>query len=684
MSPQRNERMDALRDTSRDIARRITGTGSVSEQLARWVGAVMIAGILAGALLFFVLYFLVDLPDPNRDFESQRTDVYYSDGQHKIGSFAVQERESVPLGDVSEAMQAAVIAAEDRTFYKNRGIDIRGILRAVRNNASSGEITQGGSTITQQYVKVLYLSQERSYVRKLREAILSIKIHNRMSKQEILEGYLNLIYFGQGAYGVEVASQTYFDKPAARLDYREAAVMAAAINQPSAFDPYTEAGREAITPRYNYVLTGMEEAGAISSAQAAEGQDHLPKFAPRKPINRYGGPNGYLLRFVHDQMQKLGYGDSDIVGGGYDVVTTISYERQDAAVKAVDTVRPKGLDQLHTALVSVTPGNGAVRAMYGGPDNVTSPNNWALLGTQPGSTFKAFALVAALEDGFSLKSKLNGKSPYHVGVGPYAADIENQGDSGGKSFGNVSLARAAQKSINTAFVDLTIQMSGGKDADVSIGAKKILAAANQAGIPKSITDHIDPVATTPLGYAPVPPIEMASAYATIAAGGLHADWYVIDHIVAPTGERVYQHKVKTEQTIPADVAGDAIVAMRGVVDGGTGVKAKTVCPTGGKTGTATAGDNTDQHVSSSWFVGYTPKAATAVMYNRGVGNEDLEGYLNPFFGGTYPAMTFKAFMDPTLDRADCGQFAPPGNIVSTKGETQDDSDSDSDSDSNSD
>jgi hypothetical protein len=191
------------------VARRITGTGSVTEQLLRWVGAVMILGILAGALLFFVLYFLIDLPDPNRDFESQRTDVYYSDGKHKIGSFAVQERERVPLGEVSEYMQAAIIAAEDRSFYSNRGIDIRGIVRAARNNASSGAITGGGSTITQQYVKVLYLSQERSYIRKMREAILSIKIHNRMSKQEILNGYLNLIYFGNGAYGVEVREHVH-------------------------------------------------------------------------------------------------------------------------------------------------------------------------------------------------------------------------------------------------------------------------------------------------------------------------------------------------------------------------------------------------------------------------------------------------------------------------------------------
>ncbi len=678
MSPQHRHRGDAFQDKARDLARRITGTGTVTEQLLRWLGAVTVLGMLAGALLFFVLYFLIDLPDPNSDFESQRTDVFYSDGKHKIGTFAVQERERVPLGDISESMQAAIIAAEDRSFYKNRGIDIRGIIRAARNNASSGEITGGGSTITQQYVKVLYLSQERSYVRKIREAILSIKIHNRMTKQEILEGYLNLIYFGNGAYGIEVAAQTYFNKDAKDLDFRESALLAAAMNQPSLFDPYSPEGRDAIMPRYNYVLEGMEEAGAISASQAAEGQDNLPEFAAQRPINRYEGPKGHLLRFVHEQMLKLGYSESDILGGGYDIVTTIGYERQQAAERAMATVPPKGLDELHSALVSIAPGNGAVRAMYGGPDYLKNSINWATVGTQPGSTFKAFAVVAALEDGFSLKTKLDGSSPLRVGQGSYAADIENQGDSGGKSFGDVNLQYATEKSINTAFVDLTLQMSGGKNADPSIGAKKVPEAANAAGIPKAITDKIDPVATTPLGYAPVPPIDMANAYATLAAGGLRAEWYVIDHIVAPTGARVYQHEVKTEQTIPADVAGDTIVAMRGVVDRGTGTRAKLGCPTGGKTGTATAGPNDDQHVSSSWFVGYTPKAATAVMFNRGVGNEDLENYLRPFYGGTYPAGTFRAFMAASIDRANCGVFAKPGNIVNTKGDTEDDDDDEDD------
>ncbi len=665
------------------LARKITGTGPRWQQVLRWTGALSATGLVVGVITFFLLYQLISIPDPNADFRTQTTNVYYSDGKHKIGTFATQDRDVVTLDKVPKEMQAAVIAAEDRTFYSNRGIDIKGIIRAARNNATSGQITGGGSTITQQYVKILYLSQEQSYTRKIREAILSIKIHNKLSKQDILEGYLNTIYFGNGAYGIEVASQTYFDKPASELDYTESAALAAILNQPSYYDPYVEGGQQHMVPRYNYVIDGMAKSGAITATQQAEAQNKLPKFAKKKDNNRFKGSNGYLLRLVQKKMQQLEFSDADILGGGLNITTTIGYKKQQAAVKAVNTIRPAGKKQLHTALVSIQPGTGALKAMYGGKDYLKSQINWATVGTQPGSTFKAFALVAALEDGFSLKTRLNGSSPIDVG----GNTVENQGDSGGQSFGPVTLERATQKSINTAYVDLTQQLGTDEDAtpapagttgaqptgDITVGTQKIRDAANEAGIPESVTDKFDPAAAvTPLGYVPVPPVDMANSYATIAAGGKKSDWYVIEKVTGPTGTELHQHKRVSEQSIPEDVAGDTIAAMRKVVNSGaagTGSRGRTLCPTGGKTGTATAGTDDDQHVSSSWFAGYTPKLATVVMYNRGVGNEDLEGYMVPFYGGTFPAMTFKAYMDAVVDPANCGEFIPPGNIRSTRGVT---------------
>ncbi len=663
------------------LSRRITGTGPGWQQGLRWVAALSVGGFVLGAIVFFILYQFIDIPDPNADFQTQTTNVYYSDGKHRIGTFATQDRENVTLDKVSEDMQAAVIAAEDRTFYSNRGIDIRGIIRAARNNAQSGAITGGGSTITQQYVKILYLSQDQSYIRKVREAILSIKIHNQLSKQEILEGYLNTIYFGNGAYGVQVASRTYFDKPASKLDVQESAALATILNQPSFYDPYSDSGKEQMMPRYEYVIDGMAKSGAISAEDADAAKGDLPTFAKQKDSNRFKGPNGHLLRLVQQQMADLKFSDAELLGGGLKITTTIGYQKQKDAINAIDTVRPPGLKKLHTAIASVQPGTGAVKAMYGGSDYLKNQLNWATSGTQPGSTFKVFALVAALEDGFSLKTRLNGSSPIDVG----GNTIENQGDSGGQSFGPVTLERATQKSINTAFVDLTQQLGTDEDAtpapagssgtqtagDITVGTEKIREAANKLGVPQSVLDKFDPAAAvTPLGYVPVAPVDMANAYATLAAGGKKADWYVIEKVEDPEGSTLHEHKRSNEQTIPADVAGDAVAALQKVVNtgaGGTGSRGRTLCPTLGKTGTATAGDDKNQHVSSSWFAGATPKLATAVMYNKGVGNEDLEGYLVPFFGGTYPAMTFKAYMDAAIDPTDCGTFPPPGNIKGTRG-----------------
>jgi len=647
----------------------------------RWFAFLGVLGFATGALAFFILYRSIDIPDPNEQFQTQTTKVYFSDGTTQLGEFSEQNRENVALDQVPASMQAAVIAAEDRSFYTNRGIDFRGIIRALRDNTTSGRITGGASTITQQYVKILYLTQEQTYTRKVKEAILSLKIHNQLSKSEILEGYLNTVYYGNGAYGVQVAAQTYFNKDVSQLTVQESAYLATVINSPTYYDPFTPScladpnsdecqtetaqRDERVLPRYNYVLDGMEKSGAITAEELAQYQNVLPAFSALTVSNRYAGPNGYLLKMVENDMAKRDFSDAQVQGGGLRIVTTFDPALQAAAVEAVEDIRPADRPELHPALASVEPGTGAVRAIYAGPDFLANQVNWATSPTQPGSTFKAFAVVAALEDGFSLKTRLNGNTPYRIGGG----QVRNAGDSGGASYGTLDLATATAKSVNTAFIDLTVQMSDG--ADVSVGAEKILEAAVQAGIPQSTADGIDPVAVTSLGYAGVAPIDMANAYATLAASGNRAEWYVVQSVSTAQGSVLYEHANTTEQSVPADVAADTLAALQGVTaSGGTGTAGRTVCPTAGKTGTATAdsGDGAT-HTSAVWFVGATPKLATAVMYNRGDGNDSLDGYLRPAFGGAYPAQTFRAFMNEAVDSGDCGTFPRPANISSDKGDT---------------
>lgn len=638
----------------RRFARKISGANSpLWLAIVRWLVFLGVCGVLVCALTFFALYQLIRIPDANADFQAQTTKVYYSDGKHVLGSFATQDREVIGLDEVPASMQAAAIAAEDRSFYSNRGIDVKGIVRALRNNATTDSV-QGGSTITQQYVKILYLNQDRTLKRKVKEAVLSIKVHNKLSKDEVLSGYLNTIYFGNGAYGVQVASQTYFGHDAKKLTIPESAVLAAIINNPSYYDPFSENGKDNIMKRYNYVLSGMANAGAITQDELEKHTDNLPDFAKHKRDDRFGGNKGHLLQLVRKKMIAKKFTDSQVNGGGLKIVTTFDYKGQKAAVQAVEDTRPDGLKALHPALVSIEPGSGAVRAMYGGPNYVKSQQNWALLGSQPGSAFKAFGVIAALDNGYSLNTMLHGNSPLNV-AGGY---VENQGN---RSYGQVPLLTATEDSINTAFVDLALQMKNGPE--------KIKQAALDAGIPKNVMEDVEAVPSVALGVTPVPTIDMADAFATIAASGKRSPWYVVESVEDAAGNELYEHETKSQQAFPKDVASDTIEALEAVVRSGTGTNARTQCPTAGKTGTATFGDGPDQYVSSSWFVGFSPKLATAVMYARGNGHERLDGYLPSFFGGDYPAMTFRSYMTQALDGSNCGSFPSPANISSTEGQT---------------
>ncbi len=614
-----------------------------------WLLATALVGFLVLAGIFYFTYRSTTIPDANEAFEAQASYVYYSGGKTKIGQFAEQNRESIPLADIPQSMQDAAIAAEDRTFYSNSGIDPKGILRAAFSNAQ-GNATQGASTITQQYVKILYLSQERTLSRKVKEAFLSLKVQQETSKSDILEGYLNTIYFGRGAYGVEAASQAYFGKPASKLTVPESAMLASVVNSPSYLSPERgAAGRQDLVERYDYVLNGMVDAGTLDASEADRYQGKLPKLARGKASDSYGGQRGFMLSMVKEELRRLGYDDDQIDTGGLRVQTTFSRKAMRAAEEGVLGERPEGLRKLHVATASVDVKSGGLLGFYAGQDYLKSQLNWARLGGSPGSTFKTFALAAGIKDGFSLKSTFDGNAPYEL---PDGGEVGNQGEGQGESYGSaIDLVTATENSVNTAFVDLTMAM--GEDE----GPQKVVDMANALGVPKN-APGLEPFPAVALGSATVSPIDMANSYATIANGGVHHDWFTIKKVTRASDEKVlYRAPRKTNRALPEDISADVSYALQQTVQSGT---ASTALDLGraaaAKTGTAT---NDDGDVSSSWFVGYTPQVATAVMYSRGKGNEALNGYLPSFYGGDYPASTWTAIMTELMDGVEEQEFPEP-------------------------
>ena len=618
-------------------------------QVLKYGAIAAVVGALVMAAIFYIAYRATEIPSANSAFKAQTTNVYYAGGKTKIGRFATQNRESIPLADVPKVMQDAVVAAEDRTFWTNRGIDPKGIIRAAFSNAKGGA-TQGASTITQQYVKILYLTQQRTVKRKVKEAFLSLKIQQKESKSEILEGYLNTIYFGRGAYGVQAAAQAYFGIPAKQLNASQSATLAAVLNSPNYLSPdRSDASRAALLSRYRYVVHGMDTMGAISASEADKIIGQLPEFKKPTTSNLYGGQKGFMLDLVKHELVKLGFDETEIDAGGLKVTTTLTRKAMDAAEQGVLEERPSGLPQLHAAAATVDVKTGALLGFYAGQDYLKSQLNWAALGNSPGSAFKPFALAAGLEAGFSLKDTFQGSSPYRL---PNGDTIKNEGQGDGHSYGSrINLIKATQESVNTAYVDLT--------ESIPDGPAKIADTAYKMGIPRST--NIPAVPSVALGFVSVSPISMANAYATIANAGMHHNWFVISKVVkASTGEVLYQAPVKTDRAIPEDVAADTSYALQQVVKGGTGVNALALGrPAAGKTGTATRDDG---QVISSWFVGYTPQEATAVMYVRKNGRKSLEGYLNPFYGATYPTKTWTAIMKRDMEGVDVEDFPPPANV----------------------
>ncbi len=600
------------------------------------------AGVLLAVIGFSAVYASVDVPDPNALVTAEASVVYWADGKTELGRFSEVDgnRQSIPLDQVPLHARQAVLAAEDRTFESNAGVSPRGIARAVWVKLRGGSV-QGGSTITQQYVKNYFLTQDRTYTRKVKEFVISLKIEQQESKDTILQNYLNTIYFGRGANGIETASQAYFGHPAARLTVAEGALLAAVIRSPGLYDPVTAKPRA--QERLSYVLDGMVTEGYLTAAERADVT--YPKVVARRSGNTKGGSNGYLVRAVQDELRsRLGLTDAQIDQGGLRVVSTFDRRAQAAAVTAVaDELPTSGDDGVRAGLAAVRPGDGAVVAMYGGPDQIRQPLNAATQSVmQAGSTFKPFALAAALEGGASLRSRYSGADGLR-----FPGVAEPVSNFGGESFGQIDLVTATENSVNTAYVGLNID----------VGPQRTVDAAVAAGLPAR-TAGLEANISNVLGTASPHVLDMADAYATFAAQGVHASAYVVRSVSSADGSVSYKVKGDQQRVFSKDTTADLTYALQQVTRSGSGSYAGRNLdrPVAGKTGTSSSN-------RSAWFVGYTPQLAAAVgIYRerdgapaslRGLGGRD------EVTGGSFPVRIWTAFVRGALEGVDAADFPDP-------------------------
>ena len=599
-------------------------------------------GFVAGSTLFAIAYFTVSIPDPNAYVNSQATIIQYANGE-EIGRMGAQNRTIVSLTKIPLQLREAVMAAEDRDFYSNKAFSPIGILRALKNNLLGGSL-QGGSTITQQYAKTAFLTSERTIQRKIRELVIAIKLENQLSKDEILENYLNTIYFGRGSYGVQTASLQYFNRSVDQLSVSQAVVLASILRSPGLYDPaFNKDNRPRLENRFAYVVKGMKEKGWLTEKEAAKLK--IPYIAPRATSGSLSGPKGHLIEAVRKELIKFGFTEDQIMVGGLVVKTTLVQQAQQAAVDAVNKQGPtKAPDNLHIGLVAVRPGTGEIIAMYGGKDYLTRQLNDATQAiAQAGSTFKPFALIAGLQQGIPLTSMWNGDSPQTFDDAGKPYPVANYGFEG---WGQISLLKATGSSVNTVYVPLGIK----------VGPENVVEAARRAGIPESIA--MVPTPSVVLGVASPHVLDVANAYATFAANGIYAKPYLISQVLGSNKGVLYEGKPQTQEVFAADVMADLTYALKYVVTNGSGFAARKLNrPVAGKTGTS-------QSNASAWFSAYTPQLAASVALFRDDATQSLKGVggLATVTGGSFPARIWTAFMQGALKGEPVLNFPAPANI----------------------
>lgn len=598
-------------------------------------------------------------------------------------------RELMPLDDMPDQLIASVITIEDAEFFNHPGINLRATFRALVENVGAGGVSQGGSTISQQLVKNRVLTEaertERSIPIKIREAALSWRMENDLTKGDILEAYLNSVYFGAGAYGVQAAAEVYFGKDAGELDWPETALLAALISSPADYDPFLNPS--AAQRQRQIVLNRLIEVGAIDEEQA--------RFYNRVPLPSQQNslevllPEDYYVAEVRRQfldgqlpanrapevIALVGETRDDRIAalfrGGLRIFTTYDSVAQGEAERARDEVVPRDFailpgnteeeneSRFTMAIAAIEPGSGAVRALVGGPRFEEAKFNLATQGDrQPGSSFKTFVLIAALEAGFVPNDTISGIGPCQFDNPGSVDPIYNVTNFGNSSGSVDTLTNQVTRSSNCGFVRL----------GQAVGIPNVIETANRLGL--ELDPVIDNNKSLPLGATEVRPLEVASAYATIANGGVRHEPYYIDRIEDAAGNVLYQHQSQGTRVLGGEIACLATQVLEQNVVRGTGTRGQVPDqPAGGKTGTT-------ENFSDAWFVGFTPQLATSVWMGnpqervemRGVGGRSVTG-------GSFPAQAWGQFMTAYHDELPSEPFPEcaetrPGRFIKEDGDLQ--------------
>jgi penicillin-binding protein 1A len=643
---------------------RVAGKGA--RLMVQWAVTVAVAGtvlaVLSGMLLTQAkAFFTAGAAGSDRaKIElaplATRSILYAADGTVLQYLHGDEDRLPVSLDKVPPQVVKAVLDAEDERFFQHGPIDLRAMARAMVSNLQEGQIAEGGSTITQQLVKTALLNPKKDVNRKLQEASLAIRLEKQMTKSEILERYLNTVYFGNGAYGLQAAAETYYQTDVDKLTLGQGILLAGLIRNPVGADPFNNPTDA--RGRRDAIIDRMVVLGDVTPDQAVELKaEALPKPQPAAPID---GSN-YFTRHVVDQLLKdpkyLGGTDAErnrlVFRGGLSIHTTLIPSAQAQAEQAIAETLPADRQSFNAALAAIEPASGAVRAAVSGVDFAKDTTDLITgEGRQVGSAFKPFTLMAALEAGDIPADTILGTSPCSIPNPGSVDDPWVAQNNEGEAAGIISLTDATAESVNCAYARL-IKL---------VGPDKVVDVAHRMGVGNA-TDHSSPTPLTPdlaltLGTSDVTPLDMASAYATLATDGEHHEPYFIDRIEDKDGNVLYKASNKGDRAVSVQNARTLLSVLQQVVVRGTGTAAAVPkWNVAGKTGSTD--NNTD-----GWFVGVTPKLATAVwmgdpsakvpMYNVGI--------FPKVFGGTYPAMIFSDFMTKFLTGQTPIDFAPPDKV----------------------